>query len=219
MSGRRSLAASPKIRSDGFLLVNNSIRHWQRRNHRTVFANQPIQRTWWGMLLPLLVLLFALALVATLIFHGLSKISLPENPRQKKPPAPLQTSDPVDMLKQLDDTRQANSGWPEGWTATLWQECWLTKSKLVDFTSRAWRKLPLARQLQYSRAYQVWYADQQNLPVEKIINSKNEKITVAMRLIPPGIFWMGSSTDEPGHYHDEKPAPGDDYHRILVEPL
>ena len=155
----------------------------------------------WIMVPSLAALLAALGLLATLMFPAI--IARPGDTSAKKQPRVSLTNDPVILLGQLADGGPMKSGRPQGWPASLWQACWLAKSKLVDFSGRAWRKLPLARQLQYSRAYQVWYAGQQDLPVQKSIRT-NGGITITMRLIPPGIFWMGSPTGEAGHYHDEK---------------
>jgi len=81
------------------------------------------------------------------------------------------------------------------------QACWSVDKNVWDFTSPAWETLTLMQQIRYARAYQNWYADFSRLPVEKQFQVQG--ISIVMRLIPPGKFWMGSKAEEPGRLGDE----------------
>lgn len=60
----------------------------------------------------------------------------------------------------------------------------------LDFSTSTWSKLTLERQQHYASAYQMWYAQQINMPIEKKFVGQTE---MWMCLIPPGKFWMGGA--------------------------
>lgn len=82
----------------------------------------------------------------------------------------------------------------------LIEKCW--KEEYWDFTCDSWMKLPVTQQNLYVAAYQKWYAAKHSLSIEKTIAIKGKKIV--LMLIPPGQFWMGSPSDEPGRYEEER---------------
>lgn len=83
----------------------------------------------------------------------------------------------------------------------LHQACWIEKENLWDFTVQEWNRLNTQQQGRYARMYQLWYATLKRQPLEREFMIQD--ISVTMRLIPPGRFWMGSPTTEPGRLEDE----------------
>jgi len=83
----------------------------------------------------------------------------------------------------------------------LKEKCWNQEKEIWDFTHDAWLKLSIEDQLQYASTYQVWYANYQALPMEKTFYRNG--VELAMTLIPPGIFYMGSHENEEGRHEEE----------------
>jgi formylglycine-generating enzyme required for sulfatase activity/tRNA A-37 threonylcarbamoyl transferase component Bud32 len=87
----------------------------------------------------------------------------------------------------------------------IWQACWKESAGYFDFTLDNWvKELQHAEQFKYAKAYQAWYAKTQGLQIEKTLSN------MAMRLIPPGKFWMGSPDDETDRSDNET------RHRVLI---
>lgn len=84
---------------------------------------------------------------------------------------------------------------PEGWRVPVWQACWKDQNGFLDFANDAWNDLSLSDQWNFASSYQQWYANKKKVPVEKTMTVKNCQL--AMVLIPPGRFWMGSFRHEP----------------------
>ena len=83
-----------------------------------------------------------------------------------------------------------NSSPPTDWPQQLWAECWNRQQHWLDFTATSWLKLDVDDQIRYSRAYQRWYAREYHLPLEK--QWPVGAVTIAMVLVPPGRFYLGS---------------------------
>lgn len=90
----------------------------------------------------------------------------------------------------------------------VWTACWNATQGYFDFTVDAWTRLSTSKQFEYATAYQGWYANWKNLPIEKTFKAGG--VELVMRLIPPGKFWMGSPKEEKGREEYEA------IHRVLL---
>lgn len=75
--------------------------------------------------------------------------------------------------------------------------------KVLDMAHEDWDQLHHNDQVAYAHDYQLTFARQQGLPVERRL-SLNGKPLLAV-LIPPGRFWMGARDDERDAGKNEKP--------------
>ncbi len=69
---------------------------------------------------------------------------------------------------------------------------------ILDMSDEAWCNLNVEKQIALASLYQNSYAQSKGIPVEKTISG------IAMRLIPPGRFWMGSPDIEQSRLDNEK---------------
>ena len=117
----------------------------------------------------------------------------------------LPTMAPSNKLPTQEAPRQlaplAFSEPPSGWPLSLWNACWSAGPQRLDFTASAWSQLPLPKQVEYSKSYQVWYARVSGRKLTKTVPCGNT--VMLMRLIPPGSFWRGAAPKEPGRNFDE----------------
>lgn len=82
----------------------------------------------------------------------------------------------------------------------IWNTCWT--GSLFDFTTPIWVNLSPKKQREYATKYQYWYAKKINKKTEKSFSLG--KVSLKMILIPPGEFWVGSSSSEIGRSYDEE---------------
>ncbi len=83
----------------------------------------------------------------------------------------------------------------------MWEKCQYTcnEEKILDMTTDYWCELSPADQAKYAKIYQEGYAKTKKLEVE--INITAAEASFAMRLVPPGKFWIGSEDKEKGRNH------------------
>ncbi len=67
----------------------------------------------------------------------------------------------------------------------------------LDMTTDRWRDLGVEKQISYATAYQQWYAEQKEEPLERRFPLGT--LEMKMVLIPPGKYWMGSLDDKTRH--------------------
>ncbi|WP_372370006.1 SUMF1/EgtB/PvdO family nonheme iron enzyme [Candidatus Uabimicrobium sp. HlEnr_7] len=82
----------------------------------------------------------------------------------------------------------------------IWKSCW--NNHYFDFTNLKWVNLSAHQQIEYAQKYQKWYAKKVKKAAEKKYNISG--LAVAMILIPPGKFWMGSAITELDRDVDEQ---------------
>ena len=78
----------------------------------------------------------------------------------------------------------------------------------LDMTTSEWLNLKVETQIEYAKAYQEWYVKGLKQEIEK--NFAVGKTEIAMRLIPPGKFLMGSPLVEIGRYDNET------QHKVII---
>ncbi len=88
----------------------------------------------------------------------------------------------------------------------IWESCKYNHNGewILDMASDRWVNQGFAKQVEYARAYQAGYARAKGMEIEKTISG------IAMRLIPPGRFWMGSPDREKDRGSYEK------RHRVII---
>ncbi|BBM86211.1 SUMF1/EgtB/PvdO family nonheme iron enzyme [Candidatus Uabimicrobium amorphum] len=83
---------------------------------------------------------------------------------------------------------------PQGWESSLWELCWNAERGYIDFTVEEWGALSHGKQVELSRSYQEWYAQEKGLELTKEVARSGAKFV--LKMIPPGKFWMGSPQGE-----------------------
>ncbi len=93
-----------------------------------------------------------------------------------------------------------------GLDSDLWKNCQYDHkgTTILDMASDRWVNQGFTKQVEYARAYQTGYARAKGLEIEKTISG------IAMRLMPPGRFWMGSPDNEKQRESNEK------RHRVII---
>ena len=106
---------------------------------------------------------------------------------------------PIQEKNVVLEVKGEKYGLPE----EVWGKCVYEHEgkKMLDFSCLYWERLSPALQQRYAAAYQEGYAVEIGHPLEK--KYAVGKTEIAMRLIPPGRFWMGSPLLEPGRQEDE----------------
>jgi len=87
---------------------------------------------------------------------------------------------------------------PEIWNACKYE---YNGESMLDMSTPTWRNLSWQDQGKYARMYQVGYAKAKRLELEIMVDPG--RANIAMVLIPPGRFLMGSPENEPGRDFDE----------------
>ncbi len=117
----------------------------------------------------------------------------------KKPSEPIKK--PSEPIKNSLASVQIY-GLPEN----IWNTCCVQEDGeyILDMTTSIWKKLSWQDQMKYAKIYQEGYAKAKNLEVRKEIEIgdirtgwfSKEKVSITLRLIPPGAYLIGSPDNE-----------------------
>ncbi|BBM87765.1 bifunctional serine/threonine-protein kinase/formylglycine-generating enzyme family protein [Candidatus Uabimicrobium amorphum] len=136
-----------------------------------------------------------------------SSVASNQKPPRKQQRKPQKSSSPKNVVKNTPPKNTQNKNNPSSpqkkdipneWPQQLWSVCW--NGSYVDFTHPNWNKLPTYMQASRAKQYQIWYAKNHQLPLEKDYQIQTST-TMKMVLIPPGKIQLGEWRGKPSEKH------------------
>jgi len=103
---------------------------------------------------------------------------------------------PKTILERLEELEKKHQDY--GIPTAIWEACRYEHEGewMLDMSTEIWQRLSVVEQGKYARFYQVGYAKSKGLELEIVVDAG--RANIAMILIPPGRFMMGSPENEPG---------------------